>query len=151
MHYSIEGAQWLPDSVGQHIKDLVATFYELADSKELDAGTRMATEVFTKDAELITANGTFQGFSEISKSRENAWSVVESRKHRVLKVFSGNDQVPELSILGTGEMEFKNGKTINSPFACHVKLDSSDPTAGVRISFMQVFANTASLSAMLVE
>lgn len=63
-----------------------------------------------------------------------------SRNHRVLKVFSGNDQVPELSILGTGEMEFKNGKTINSPFACHVKLDSSDPTAGVRISFMQVFA-----------
>ncbi|KAH6867681.1 hypothetical protein B0T10DRAFT_524260 [Thelonectria olida] len=137
MRYPIEGTHWMSDSVGQHIKDLVATFYELADSKESDAGTRMATEVFTEDAVLITANGTFQGFLEISKSRENAWSIVNSRKHRVLKVFSGNDKVPELSILGTGEMKFKNGKEISSPFACYIRLESSD--SGVRISLMQVF------------
>uniref|UniRef100_A0A0C4DIR7 Uncharacterized protein n=1 Tax=Fusarium oxysporum (strain Fo5176) TaxID=660025 RepID=A0A0C4DIR7_FUSOF len=61
----IRRAQWLSDSVSQHIKDLIATFYELADSRELDAGTRMATEVFTKDAVWITANGTFKGFTGI--------------------------------------------------------------------------------------
>ncbi|KNB20071.1 hypothetical protein FOXG_17305 [Fusarium oxysporum f. sp. lycopersici 4287] len=68
MHYSTEGAQWLSDSVSQHIKDLIATFYELADSRELDAGTRMATEVFTKDAVWITANGTFKG--DFQKQRQ---------------------------------------------------------------------------------
>ncbi|KAJ9414793.1 hypothetical protein QL093DRAFT_2449163 [Fusarium oxysporum] len=137
MHYSTEGAQWLSDSVSQHIKDLIATFYELADSRELDAGTRMATEVFTKDA--------------ISKSRDNAWSAVKSRKHCVLKVFLGNDGIPELSIIGTGEIEFHNGKKINSPFACYVKLDSLDSTASVRISFMQVIADTAPISAVLAK
>ncbi|RKK07105.1 hypothetical protein BFJ63_vAg14372 [Fusarium oxysporum f. sp. narcissi] len=151
MHYSTEGAQWLSDSVSQHIKDLIATFYELADSRELDAGTRMATEVFTKDAVWITANGTFKGFTEISKSRDNAWSAVKSRKHCVLKVFLGNDGIPELSIIGTGEIEFHNGKKINSPFACYVKLDSLDSTASVRISFMQVIADTAPISAMLAK
>ncbi|KAH7146782.1 hypothetical protein B0J13DRAFT_524523 [Dactylonectria estremocensis] len=151
MRYPIEGAQWLSDSLGQHIKDLIATFYELADSRELDAGTRMATEVFTEDAVWISANGTFKGFSEISKSRADAWSVVKSRKHCVLKVFLGNDEVPELSILGTGEMEFKNGKKTKSPFACYIKLDSLDSTAGVRISFMQVIADTAPISAVLAK
>jgi hypothetical protein len=97
MRYPIEGAEWLSDSVGQHIKDLIATFYELADSKELDAGTRMATEVFTKDAVLITANGTFQGFSGILASLTpllllERWSNFHNRnfeKQRKRMVCSG--------------------------------------------------------------
>ncbi|CAI6099520.1 unnamed protein product [Clonostachys chloroleuca] len=143
MNSPIEDAQWLSSSVGQHTKDLIATFYELADSREPDAGTRMATEIFTKDAIWITANGTFKGFSEISKSRDNAWSVVKSRKHHILRVFLGNDERSELSILGTGEIEFKNGEKISSPFACYIKLDSLHSTADARISFMQVIAAPA--------
>lgn len=66
MRYPIKNTVWLSDSIGQDIKDLVATFYELADCKEANAGPRMATEVFTKDAVLVSASGTFRGFSGIS-------------------------------------------------------------------------------------
>jgi hypothetical protein len=66
--------------------------------------------------------------------------VVKSRKHHILRVFLGNDERSELSILGTGEIEFKNGEKISSPFACYIKLDSLHSTADARISFMQVIA-----------
>ncbi|KAH8648259.1 hypothetical protein BGZ61DRAFT_376428 [Ilyonectria robusta] len=140
MSYTSKNTLWLSDSIGQDVKDLITKFYTLADPKESNAGTRMATEVFTNDAVLVTANGTFRGVSEIARSRDNAWSVVESRKHRVLKVFASDQEDPELSILGAVEMSVKNGRSLDSPFACHVKLVLSYPeSVDCRITHMQVF------------
>lgn len=63
--YVTEDTKWMSDQITGNNKDLVARFYELADSKQSDAGQLMATEVFSEDAALSTPGGTFKGFKGI--------------------------------------------------------------------------------------
>lgn len=61
MSYVTENCVWLSAAFTQQIKDVVARFYELADSTSPDAGSVMASDVFSKDAVLIGPTGTFTG------------------------------------------------------------------------------------------
>jgi hypothetical protein len=63
MSYVTENTKWMTDQITGNTKDLVARFYELADSKQSDAGQLMATEVFSEDAVLSTPGGTYKGFT----------------------------------------------------------------------------------------
>lgn len=79
--------------------------------------------------------------SEIAKSRDNAWAVVNLREHRVLQVFTSHENRLDLVVLGTLNTGFKNGNFLDSPFASHMiieesSIDSGDP----RLRRMQVFA-----------
>ncbi|EFX05216.1 hypothetical protein CMQ_3285 [Grosmannia clavigera kw1407] len=131
--------QWLSDRLSQPIKDLISKFYALADLKAPEAGPRMAVEVFSADALMITANGTFHSSSEISRSRDNAWAVVATRQHHVLQVFAGDQDVPDIALIGSLDTGFTNGKTLTAPFASLLKLDW--PTgAEPRIRHLEVFA-----------
>lgn len=66
MTYVTENTQWLSKDITPEAKTVVARFYELADSRQSDAGHLMASEVFTQDAVLVSPNGTFQGFNGMS-------------------------------------------------------------------------------------
>lgn len=61
MSYVTEHTKWLSEAISQETKELIARFYELADSKQADAGQLMATQVFSKEATLVAANGTHKG------------------------------------------------------------------------------------------
>ncbi|UQC76533.1 uncharacterized protein CLUP02_18046 [Colletotrichum lupini] len=61
MSYVTNATDWLSDSITSQAKSLIATFYELADSKVEDAGDRLATEVFSNQATFISPSGTFNG------------------------------------------------------------------------------------------
>ena len=61
MSYVTHTTRWLGDEVDANVKALITGFYELADSKSDDAGPRMASEIFSPDAVLVTPNGTFRG------------------------------------------------------------------------------------------
>jgi hypothetical protein len=61
MSYVTQETIWPVAVISPAIQHVIATFYELADSKDVDAGARMAKEVFTPDATLIAASGTFRG------------------------------------------------------------------------------------------
>ncbi|KAJ2897521.1 snoaL-like domain containing protein [Zalerion maritima] len=144
MSYVTKEAVWPANAVQQAVQDIIVRFYELADCQESDAGAQMAARVFSRNATLITPTGTFKGSSEISKSRDNAWRAVSSRKHRVLRVFAGDDSGSELVILGTVAMGLKNGSSLDSQFACHIAVVASDQDdaepGSPRLGFMQVFA-----------
>lgn len=66
MTYVTHSTKWLSEKISQDTKDLIARFYELADSRQSDAGCLMANEVFSNDATLIAANGTHRGSTGIS-------------------------------------------------------------------------------------
>lgn len=68
MSYVTENTKWMSDRISKSTKDLVARFYELADSKGSDAGQLMATHVFSEDAILASPNGTFNGFTGTNPS-----------------------------------------------------------------------------------
>ncbi|KAJ6017889.1 hypothetical protein N7451_001268 [Penicillium sp. IBT 35674x] len=146
--YVTENMKWMSDQITGNTKDLVARFYELADSKQSDAGQLMATEVFSEDATLSTPGGTFKGFSEISKCRDHAWGTVTSRKHTISKVFPGHGDKEELALFGTVRMTFAKGESQDSEFVALVKLGSSESSATQpRISSMEVYAITSPSSA----
>ncbi|KAF4493697.1 snoaL-like domain containing protein [Fusarium agapanthi] len=150
MSYVTENTIWLSDKTSQSVKDTITRFYQLADSKQADAGPLMATEVFSPDGVLHSPNGTFTGASEISKSRDNAWSVVTERRHIIQKAFGGNDEESELVLLGSVHMKFSDGQASDSSFAAHVKLEPSGSTSGSpHITFMEVYAASVPLPVLL--
>ncbi|KAH6990181.1 hypothetical protein EDB80DRAFT_882189 [Ilyonectria destructans] len=152
MNHAIDKTVWPAATLNNGVKDLITKFYQLADSKQPDAGARMASEVFSKDATLLSPNGTFQGSSEIAKSRDNAWAVVNLREHRVLQVFTSHENRLELVVLGTLNTGFKNGNFLDSPFASHMTIEESSIDSGdPRLRRMQVFADTAPMAAMLTK
>ncbi|RSL96333.1 hypothetical protein CDV31_013511 [Fusarium ambrosium] len=141
MSYVTKGAIWLSAEISQDVKDVLAKYYELADSKDLDAGHLMATRIFTENAILVGPNGTLRGSKEIAKSRDNAWSAVTLRRHTISEGFAAEGEPSELVLLGSVHMEVVNGKSLDCPFAVRVKVESH--TGQPRISFMEVFAFTA--------
>ncbi|KAJ5532320.1 hypothetical protein N7494_008872 [Penicillium frequentans] len=146
--YVTEDTKWMSDQITGNNKDLIARFYELADSKQSDAGQLMATEVFSEDAALSTPGGTFKGFKEISKCRDHAWDTVTSRRHTLSKVFAGHGDKEELAVFGTVRMTFAKRQSQDSEFVAHVKLESSGSSATQpRISSMEVYAITSPSSA----
>ncbi|KAH8652913.1 hypothetical protein BGZ61DRAFT_541771 [Ilyonectria robusta] len=151
MSYVTEATTWLP-GVSQDVKTLIERFFELADTKQPDVGHVMATELFTRDAVITNPNGTHRGSAEISKSREHAWIVATSRKHTVTKVFSNNGEPRELVLLGSVRTGLMNGTSIASPFANHIKTQRPDYASGQpRISYMEVYADTASIARALAN
>ncbi|KAJ5810315.1 uncharacterized protein N7503_002533 [Penicillium pulvis] len=136
--YVTEGTKWMSDQITGNTKELVARFYELADSKQSDAGQLMATEVFSEDAALSTPGGTFKGFTEISKCRDHAWDTVTLRRHTLSKVFAGHGDEEELALFGTVRMTFVKGESQDSEFVAHVKLGSESSTSQPRISSMEI-------------
>ncbi|KAL4801509.1 hypothetical protein BDV18DRAFT_164924 [Aspergillus unguis] len=134
MAYITENTQWMSDPISQETKDLIARFYQLADSKQSDAGHRLATEVFSEDALLSTPHGRFNGFTEISKSRDNAWTTVTARKHTVSQVFAGRGDTDELVLFGAVQMTMDKGGSVDSSFIAHAKL-----APGPRFSSLEVY------------
>ncbi|KAK1494247.1 hypothetical protein CTAM01_09128 [Colletotrichum tamarilloi] len=155
MSYVTNATDWLSDSITSQAKSLIATFYELADSKVEDAGDRLATEVFSNQATFISPSGTFNGAAEISKCREGAWSSVTSRRHSISKGFAatqrmGTSSKTELVLLGSVHMELVNGKSFDSPFAAHIIMGSSTQRlTEPRIDFLEVFSEKSPPAAIL--
>ncbi|CAL5873685.1 uncharacterized protein PFLUO_LOCUS7967 [Penicillium psychrofluorescens] len=148
MSYVTENTKWMSDQITGDTKDLIARFYELADSKQSDVGQIMATEIFSEDALLFSPSGTFKGSTEISKSRENSWGKVTARKHTLSKVFAGHGDTEELVLFGSVRMNFSEAESKDAAFVAHVKLGSSGSSAAQpRISSMEVYPITRPSSA----
>lgn len=77
---------------------------------------------------------------EISKSRDNAWSVVSSRKHTLSKAFAGHAETEELVLFGSVQMVLSKGETNDHPFVAHVTVGSGPSGSEPRISNMEVYA-----------
>ncbi|CAH0018727.1 unnamed protein product [Clonostachys rhizophaga] len=148
MGYATESTLWQSDAFRQPIKDLISRYYELSDSPQADAGEILASKVFSSDACVKSPQGSFTGSAgSVNLALDAINLVVESRKHTIDRAFFGQGESPEIVIIGSLFMTFRNGKTLDSPFATHLKLDvASASTSQPLISFMEVY--TASCPAM---
>jgi hypothetical protein len=66
-----------------------------------------------------------QGFTEIRKSRDGAWTAFSSRKHILLKVYSCNENADDLLCISHADMELKNGQAVSQDFTCRFQI--ADP------------------------
>jgi hypothetical protein len=67
---------------------------------------------------------------EIQKSRDNAWTMFDSRKHTVLRVYSYNERGDDLLFIGHVAMDLKKGKHVAGEFTGRFQIadvESSSP------------------------
>ena len=61
MDYPTASTQWPSPEPSSEIKHLINLLFSLADSKETNAGDRMAAEVFAEDGKFLLPTGSFSG------------------------------------------------------------------------------------------
>jgi hypothetical protein len=62
----------------------------------------------------------------IRRCRDNAWTVVKSRKHFINKVYSCNARADDLLLLGRAQMHLANGNDVDGEFAGRMEI--SEPS-----------------------
>lgn len=62
MPYATEHTQWPEEATHANVQHLVSLVYQLIDDKSEDAGTRLANEVFTNDAQVMLPTGVYHGY-----------------------------------------------------------------------------------------
>lgn len=60
--------------------------------------------------------------TEIRKSRDNAWVVIEAREHLIHKVYVSSMEADDLMFIGKVTMHLKNGEIPSGEFAGRLKI-----------------------------
>jgi hypothetical protein len=77
--------------------------------------------------------------TEIRKSRENAWTVIKSRRHEVLKVYVDDSKGSDLLLIGKVDMKLGNGKGVSGEFIARIVV-SGATTSQPKMKLYQVWA-----------
>ncbi|KAI1116009.1 hypothetical protein F5Y14DRAFT_408921 [Nemania sp. NC0429] len=109
-------------TVDERVKRFISTFYAISDTP---SGNDDWVECFAADALLVVGDQRARGVEEIRRLREGMWDQVESRKHRLDKVFPaefephGHDEPGgqgrrrfEYMLHGSVELELKSGEQL---------------------------------------
>ncbi|KAJ3547718.1 hypothetical protein NM208_g1351 [Fusarium decemcellulare] len=151
MGYSIDSAEW---PTGIHVpptvKQLIEKFYLLLDNTEPNVGDTLADEIFSDDGVAYFGANPFRGSDEIRRSRDGAWKVITSRKHEVLKVYSGNSDSSDLLFVARVAMGLRNGVKVAGEFAGRLVIADSQ-TANPKLKLYQVWGDTSALREALSQ
>ena len=143
MGYPTAATMWPTPEPSKKIKDLVDLFFTLADTKDDNAGERLATKVFAEDAVFSSARGVYEGskginaalngelalmsaadlLTEISNSRKDTWAKARSRRHEVLKVYENDTHGMDIIIIGELTAESLDGSTSTHGFVARMFLN----------------------------
>ncbi|KAI9836765.1 MAG: hypothetical protein M1819_000930 [Sarea resinae] len=150
MGYTTENTVWPAHPIPSSIQHLIERFYVLADLNSPEAGDRLAEEVFAEEATLMGVGSKFTGSQEIRRSRDNAWRVIETRRHEILKAYVADLEGRDVMLIGKVQMGLRNGKTVDSEFTARMVVDeASDESGSPRLSYSQVWADMGTLAAAL--
>ncbi|KAJ2893456.1 5PTase [Zalerion maritima] len=96
---------------------VIDKFNKLADDDGPKVGDTLADEVFAQDRIAYFSALPFRGPEEIRGSRKNAWQVIATRRHKILKVYTSDQDGSDLLFVAHVEMGLRNGKTVDGEFA----------------------------------
>lgn len=77
--------------------------------------------------------------TEIRKSRENAWTVIKSRRHEVLKAYVDDSKGSDLLLLCNVAMKLGNGKGVGGEFIARMVV-SGATTSQPKLKLYQIWA-----------
>lgn len=155
MVYNTENTDWPEFFINAGSKDLISRFFLLLDTESPEVGDKLADEIFAPNARAEFGGKFFTGkegndfsvktipiinpFTEIRKSRDNAWKVISKRRHKVVKVFTANAQGDDLLVIGHVEMGFRNGNSLEGEFSGRITIEG--PTSDTpKLLLYQVYA-----------
>jgi len=146
MGYNTENTEWPTSTpVSDATKSRIDTLFSLLDSRDQSVGDRLADELFTEDGVMHGGAGTAHGTEALRHSRDKAWTIIQSRRHTVQRVYVHDAEAKDLLIIGTVAMGFPNGKELASEFTARILF------AGDKIKNYNVWADTAPMGKAIQE
>ncbi|KAM5359777.1 hypothetical protein ACJZ2D_014210 [Fusarium nematophilum] len=136
MSSRIADASWPSAAVSTFVQGLLDNFLTLMDDPSDEAATKLATQIFTPEASLISSLGKARGTDEIRQSRKKAWELTTSRYHKIVKVYSATDDGADLLFIGQAKLVLKIGKTIEGDFIGRAIIDNTNESSP-RLQFFQ--------------
>ncbi|QKX62291.1 uncharacterized protein TRUGW13939_09450 [Talaromyces rugulosus] len=117
--------EWPSTPVPQPVKDLIAKFMDIGDTKSEEAGQRLGYEVFTSDGQIIVNKRSINGGAEIAATHKDQMASIKGRRHRVDKVYTCNDKADDLLLIGSVERYLYNGQTLETDWAARLVIDNA--------------------------
>ncbi|KAK5047413.1 hypothetical protein LTR84_006509 [Exophiala bonariae] len=108
-----------PKGQDDEVVRLINLYFNLVDSKEGNAGQRLADEVFAKKGKWYASLGFFEGHDNIATSRDKAWDKVNSQSHKLLKVFLNDAEGLDFLLVGIANVDFKESEPVTVEFLIH--------------------------------
>ncbi|OAG45109.1 hypothetical protein AYO21_00457 [Fonsecaea monophora] len=129
----------IPDAVKQHVDK----FFSIMDTNAPEAGGRLAEEIFASDG-AIDGHHRFEGTEALRRSRDNAWKVIATRRHEILKVFTDSVTAEDLLVLGQVTVGYVSGEKKRGEFTARISLVDTQ-TSHPRIKLYKVWMDTAAM------
>jgi len=143
---AIDSTEWPSTPISDDIKQKITLLFKLVESKESTVGFRLASDVYTKDARIVTPHSKATGTAEILTCRDHVWEGVQSRKHDITKVYASDADGMDIMLLGTlttvkndGSIA-KGGLVARLVFEGNVEDKGGLHGGGVKVKFYQAGA-----------
>ncbi|OAL22385.1 hypothetical protein AYO20_11210 [Fonsecaea nubica] len=144
MGYNTEKTEWPTFEINKAVKELIDQFFWQLDQQDPQVGDILADDIFAKTGKAEFGGHLYTGPEEIRKSRDNAWKVISSRRHEVLKVFSADLDGSDLLFIGNVAMGLRNGNSVAGEFTGRLRIEN--PTSSQpKLLLYQIWADSAPL------
>ncbi|KIW82952.1 hypothetical protein Z517_02195 [Fonsecaea pedrosoi CBS 271.37] len=157
MGYNTEKTEWPTFEINKAVKELIDQFFWQLDQQDPKVGDILADDIFAKTGQAEFGGHLYSGpegkFAlppasfltfQIRKSRDNAWKVISSRRHEVLKVFSADLDGSDLLFIGNVAMGLRNGQSVAGEFTGRLRIEN--PTSSQpKLLLYQIWADSAPL------
>lgn len=164
MGYNTDLTEWPAVGVPEVVKSLVDKLFSVLDTKSPGAGDKLADEIFAVDG-VLDSSHRFEGAEglwsdlrcscglepdnlvdqlndvyhlEIRTSRKDAWTMIASRSHEILKVYTDSYETSDLLMIGQLTVRLKSEEQKRGQFIARISLTDSQ-TAEPRIKLYKVW------------
>ncbi|CRG86363.1 hypothetical protein PISL3812_03368 [Talaromyces islandicus] len=117
--------EWPSTPVPRPVKDLIAKFMDIGDTKSDEAGQRLGYEVFAPDGRIVVNKRSINGAAEIAATHKDQMASIKGRRHRVDKVYTCNEKADDLLLIGSVERYLHDGRTLVTEWASRLVIENA--------------------------
>ncbi|KAH8695283.1 hypothetical protein BGW36DRAFT_360987 [Talaromyces proteolyticus] len=117
--------EWPSTEVPQPVKDLIAKFMEVGDTKSDEAGHQLGYEVFVPNGKIKVNKRVIDGAEAIAATHRDQMASIKGRRHQVHKVYTCNEATDDLILIGSVERYLHDGRTLETDFAARLVIENA--------------------------
>ncbi|KAK4937362.1 hypothetical protein LTR10_021971 [Elasticomyces elasticus] len=143
MGYNTALAEWPSIQIPHPVKEQVDKFFSIMDTKAPEAGDRLAEEIFASDG-VMDGHHRAEGTEALRRCRDNAWKVIQSRRHELLKVYTDSKTAEDLLVLGQVTAGYHSGEKKRGEFTARIRLVDTQ-TRHPKITLYKVWMDASAM------
>jgi hypothetical protein len=142
-------------TVPTEVRALLSLFFEIGDSNAPNASHRLAQEVFAEDGQIVVNKNVISGAQgkftvsfmsqrpgdrsansspvELAASNSGMIPGMESRQHRIDKIYICSHAADDLVLIGNVKWTLKDGKELWAPLAARAVIDLTNDSPRIKL------------------